>query len=241
MENPCGEPPTPPSPRLCSGGEESQHQAASGTRLEAFPQDCRSPQTTNASNSPSFSPIPKSFNFRGEAHIVPASPDGMDPFVTTGRGKGLSPTASTFQPFGGHLQVLNTKNVSEALSFDLGIYRAFYVSCSTTLSATQVESSLAVRLYPFSSKSLPACSQGNLPRSWIKRIYRTMDDESSTRTLLAQSLFSSRIFGTQTSSTICSHLSNGAGKSALWIPGKPQRYHVFVTYYRLQKLTFWIL
>lgn len=138
---------SPSSPRSSSGGAES-FKGTPDTRLTAFsPTDssaksarllhdiCRSASTTP--------PVRSS----GRGYPDTSSQNDKDPFVSHGHHTGLSPTASSFQPFP-HTSFstsnLPTGVVASALSSDLGVSRLITVYGLATVSPAHVESWLKV-------------------------------------------------------------------------------------------------
>lgn len=138
---------SPSSPHSSSGGAES-FRGTPDTRLTAFsPTDssaksarhlqgiCRSASTTPPVRPP------------GRGYLDSASQLDKDPFVSPGHRAGLSPTASSFQPF---IQPtfgpssLPHSIIASALSNDLGVSRLITVSALAAISSTQVESWLKV-------------------------------------------------------------------------------------------------
>jgi hypothetical protein len=67
-----------------------------------------------------------------------------DPFVTPCPNKGLSPTASVFQPFSGSSSVV-TRPVATALSTDLGVSRLLVAYSTVDVSVDEVQTWLTVR------------------------------------------------------------------------------------------------
>jgi hypothetical protein len=78
----------------------------------------------------------------GRGFLESVSQVDKDPFISPGRRTGLSPTASSFQPFNQPPFVPSTlpgSVVSSALSNDLGVSRLISVSGFAKISVTQVE------------------------------------------------------------------------------------------------------
>lgn len=76
-----------------------------------------------------------------------ASSLDKDPFITPGRGKGLSPTASTFQPFTPTSLVAprsDAESISLTLSADLGISRLLHLVYPPSATVSEVEKWLTV-------------------------------------------------------------------------------------------------
>lgn len=147
MSQSWGNPFSPSSPHSSSGGPDS-FKGTPDTRVTAFSPDDGSAKSTRllkglTRSAPATSPVKSATGgYRG-----PLSPLSKDPFVTPGRGKQLSPTASTFKPFttmGLTPHYPKAVTVSTALSTDLGLSRVLDVSYPFSLTTPDVEAWLLV-------------------------------------------------------------------------------------------------
>lgn len=128
------------SPRSSSGGADS-FKGTPDTRLTTFSPDDSSAKSAQllrgATRSASATPVKLSMsNFPGSTLSL-----DKDPFTTPGRGKGLSPTASTFQPFTPSSQIaphLDDDSISTVLSTDLGLSRLLCLVYPTSVSVSEV-------------------------------------------------------------------------------------------------------
>jgi hypothetical protein len=142
-ENPFG----PASPHSSSGGADS-FKGTPDTRLTAFsPADSSAKSARALQGACSSASTTPPVRAVGRGFLDPASQPDKDPFVSPGYGTGLSPTASSFQPFGqpGLVQPSHPGAiVASALSNNLGVFRLISVSGPVAVSPTQVESWLKV-------------------------------------------------------------------------------------------------
>lgn len=137
----------PSSPRSSSGGADS-FKGTPDTRLTTFSPDEGSANSgkllRGATRSASATPVKFSMN---NLHGNATSLD-KDPFITPGRGKGLSPTASTFQPFTPTSQIapqIDLDSVSTSLSADTGLSRLLHLAYPSSVSVSEVDYWLMVR------------------------------------------------------------------------------------------------
>ena len=150
---------SPSSPHSSSGGADS-FKGTPDTRVTAFSPDGDSTKSAGllkgATRSASATPV----RFHMSSYRSSLTTLGKDPFVTPGRGKGLSPTASTFKPFaatGSALQYPQSGTVSTALSTDLGLSRLLCVSHPASLTTSEVETWLMVRILAISTGMILSC------------------------------------------------------------------------------------
>lgn len=140
------------SPHSSSEGVDS-FKGTPDTRLNSISPDDTSGKSTKLAKEPASSAsLTPQFKLTAPYGLGFPQLPGKDPFVTPSRdspgyGKGLSPTASTFEPC--PIPAISppyflTEPVSAALSTDIGLHRILHVSCSVTLSAAKVETSLLV-------------------------------------------------------------------------------------------------
>jgi hypothetical protein len=139
---------SPSSPHSSSGGADS-FKGTPDTRLTAFSPTDGSAKSArlmqNLCRSTSTTPPAR---HAGQNYLDPTSPIDKDPFVSPGHRTGLSPTASSFQPFfkPGFIPPSPSAGViASALSSDLGVSRLVAISALNAVSPTQVEAWLKVR------------------------------------------------------------------------------------------------
>lgn len=141
----------PSSPHSSGGGPDS-FTGTPDARLAAFSAADGSGKSTRLlpGNSYAVSTTPPA-RPPGRGFLDSGSQVDKDPFISPGRRTGLSPTASSFQPFNQPPFVPSTlpgSIVSSALSNDLGVSRLISVSGFAKISVTQVESWLKVSKQP---------------------------------------------------------------------------------------------
>lgn len=150
---------SPSSPHSSSGGADS-FKGTPDTRLTAF-----SPTDGSAKSARFMQDICRSTSttpparHTGRSYLDPTSPIDKDPFVSPSNRTGLSPTASSFQPFGQPSFVPSSAPVgvvASALSNDLGVSRLVAISALTAISLTQVEAWLKVTCGSRTSCTVPS-------------------------------------------------------------------------------------
>ena len=143
----------PTSPRSSSGGAES-FDGTPETRLSTFSPDDTSVKSIRVPRdvSRSASATPVKFLLGSFNTNISSLDMERDPFTTPCRRKGLSPTASTFQPFNPADQIApraeaEIDSVAAALSTELGLSRLLHLSYPPSVNVPEVEGWLKVSPY----------------------------------------------------------------------------------------------
>lgn len=138
------------SPRSSSGGAES-FEGTPETRLSIFSPEDASAKSIRVSRdiSRSASATPVKFLAGSFSANISSLDKERDPFTTPGRRKGLSPTASTFQPFNHTDQIApraeaEFDSVAASLSTELGLSRLLHLAYPPSVSVPEVEGWLKV-------------------------------------------------------------------------------------------------